>query len=320
MSIFNLFKKDKKKENITKGLEKTSSKFKDGLSRIFLGKKEINEELLEELEELLITSDMGATTSDMILEKVKKEYTRGVLKDSNLLIMAIKEILREVFNNVDVTANNNETTSSAPYVILISGVNGVGKTTTIAKLANMYKKAGKSVMVVAGDTFRAAAIDQLSIWAEKLSIPIVKSMEGGDAAAIIHDGIISAKAKNIDVLIIDTAGRLHTKNNLMQELIKINKVSEKALGHPINESLIIIDATNGQNAINQVKTFKDAININGVILTKLDGTAKGGIAFKLVHELGLPIKYIGFGEGIDDLSPFDATSFIDGIFGDRQDI
>lgn len=312
MGLLDFLKKDKAtNDNLKKGMKKTSGKFRDGLSTIFLGKKTIDEDLLEELEELLITADIGPQASSMIIEKVRTDYTRGTLKDATRLYDALNQTLIEILNNV---AEFQEDMSNKPYVVLVSGVNGAGKTTSIAKLANMYKNANKSVMLVAGDTFRAAAVDQLTVWAERLSIPIIKQNDSGDAAAIIHDGITSAKAKNIDILIVDTAGRLHTKHNLMQELIKIHKVAEKTLGYPVQENLIVLDATNGQNALTQAKMFKDAININGVILTKLDGTAKGGVALRVVNELKLPIRYIGFGESIDDLRPFDAESFVSAIF------
>ena len=312
MGLFDFFKKDKTTEdNLKKGMKKTSGKFRDGLSMVFLGKKTIDDELLEELEEFLITADIGPQSADMIIEKIRTEYTRGTLKDSERIIDALKQTLVEILSSVDEFQKDM---TNKPYVILVSGVNGAGKTTSIAKLANMYKNAGKSVMLIAGDTFRAAAADQLSVWAERLNIPIVRQSDGSDPAAVIHDGLLSAKAKNIDVVIADTAGRLHTKHNLMQELIKINKVSEKVLGYKVQESLIVLDATSGQNALTQAKTFKEAINVNAAVLTKLDGTAKGGIAIRLVSELKLPIRYIGFGESMEDLRPFDPANFVEAMF------
>lgn len=310
MGLFDFLKKNKnEEENLKKGIKKTSSKFRDGLTAIFLGKKTIDNELLEELEELLITADIGPVAADMIIEKVRTEYTRGTLKDVDRIKDALKESLVELLSTEEFVEEN-----AKPYVILVSGVNGVGKTTSIAKLANMYKQAGKSVMVAAGDTFRAAAAEQLTTWAERLDIPIIKQESGSDPAAVIHDALISAKSKNIDVLIADTAGRLHNKQNLMDELIKINKVINKVLGCPPQESLIVLDATNGQNAVVQAKAFKDAINITGVILTKIDGTAKGGVIVRIVQELNLPIRYIGFGEGMDDLRPFEVNSFVSALF------
>lgn len=312
MGLFDFFKKDKQSEdNLKKGMKKTSGKFREGLSSIFLGRKTIDDDLLEELEEFLITADIGPQAADMIIEKVRNDYTRGTLKDSERLLDALKQTLVELLSE---SQDFQEDMSNKPYVVLVSGVNGAGKTTSIAKLANMYKKAGKSVMLAAGDTFRAAAADQLAVWGERLDIPVIRQPDGSDPAAVIHDGIMSAKAKNIDVLIADTAGRLHTKHNLMQELIKIYKVAEKVLGYPVQESLIVLDATSGQNALTQAKMFKDAVNINGVVLTKLDGTAKGGVAVRVVSELKLPVRYIGFGEGIDDLRPFNAESFVEAMF------
>lgn len=316
MGLFDFFKKDKQSEdNLKKGMKKTSGKFREGLSTIFLGKKTINDDLLEDLEEFLITADIGPHATDMIIEKVRNDYTRGTLKDAERIIDALKQTLTELLNSVE---EFSEDMTNKPYVILVSGVNGAGKTTSIAKLANMYKNAGKSVMLIAGDTFRAAAADQLAVWGQRLNIPVIRQADGSDPASVIHDGIISAKAKNIDVVIADTAGRLHTKHNLMQELIKIYKVAEKALGYPIQESLIVLDATSGQNALTQAKMFKDAVNINGVMLTKLDGTAKGGVAVRVVSELKLPVRYIGFGESIDDLRPFNVESFVEAIFNSEK--
>lgn len=312
MGLFDFFKKDKQaKDNLKKGMKRTSGKFQEGLSTIFLGKKTIDDELLENLEEFLITADIGPQAADMIIEKIRTEYTRGTLKDAERITDALKQTLTEILSDVE---EFNEDMTNKPYVILVSGVNGAGKTTSIAKLANMYKNAGKSVMLIAGDTFRAAAAEQLSEWGNRLDIPVIRKEDGSDPAAVIHDGLTSAKSKNIDVVIADTAGRLHTKHNLMQELVKINKVAEKVLTYPVQESIIVLDATSGQNALTQAKMFKDAINVNGVILTKLDGTAKGGIALRIVNELHLPIRYIGFGESMEDLRPFNAENFVEAMF------
>lgn len=316
MGLFDFFKKDKQaKDNLKKGMKHTSGKFQEGLSTIFLGKKTIDDELLENLEEFLITADIGPQAADMIIEKIRTEYTRGTLKDAERITDALKQTLTEILSDVE---EFNEDMTNKPYVILVSGVNGAGKTTSIAKLANMYKNAGKSVMLIAGDTFRAAAADQLAEWGRRLDIPVVRQPDGSDPAAVIHDGLTSAKSKNIDVVIADTAGRLHTKHNLMQELVKINKVAEKVLTYPVQESIIVLDATSGQNALTQAKMFKDAINVNGVILTKLDGTAKGGIALRIVNELHLPIRYIGFGESMEDLRPFNAENFVEAMFNENN--
>ncbi len=316
MGLFDFFKKDKQaKDNLKKGMKRTSGKFQEGLSTIFLGKKTIDDELLENLEEFLITADIGPQAADMIIEKIRTEYTRGTLKDAERITDALKQTLTEILSDVE---EFNEDMTNKPYVILVSGVNGAGKTTSIAKLANMYKNAGKSVMLIAGDTFRAAAADQLAEWGRRLDIPVIRKEDGSDPAAVIHDGLTSAKSKNIDVVIADTAGRLHTKHNLMQELVKINKVAEKVLTYPVQESIIVLDATSGQNALTQAKMFKDAINVNGVILTKLDGTAKGGIALRIVNELHLPIRYIGFGESMEDLRPFNAENFVEAMFNENN--
>lgn len=312
MGLFDFFKKDKQaNDNLKKGMKKTSGKFMQGLSTIFLGKSSIDDELLENLEEFLIMADIGPQVADMIIEKIRTEYTRGTLKDAERIADALKQTLIEILED---TEEFQEDMTNKPYVILVSGVNGAGKTTSIAKLANMYKNAGKSVMLIAGDTFRAAAAEQLAEWGRRLDIPVIRKEDGSDPAAVIHDGLSAAKSKNIDIVIADTAGRLHTKHNLMQELVKINKVAEKVLTYPVQESIIVLDATSGQNALTQAKMFKDAINVNGVILTKLDGTAKGGIALRIVSELRLPIRYIGFGESMEDLRPFNAENFVEAMF------
>lgn len=311
MGFFSFLKGNKSsQDDLNKGLSKTSNKFTNGLARIFLGKKKIDDDLLEELEEVLITADIGPVATMEIIEQVRDEASRGVLKDIEKLSEAIKNKIIEMLSSVKTDTE----IEAKPFVILVVGVNGVGKTTSIAKLSNLYKNNGKNVMLAAGDTFRAAATEQLSIWAERLNIPIVKQPDGSDPAAVIHDSATSAKAKNIDILIADTAGRLHTKTNLMQELIKIEKVVSKEIENAPHEKLLVLDATGGQNALSQAKAFKDAIGITGLILTKLDGTAKGGVVIRIVNELKIPVKYIGFGEAIDDLRPFDPISFTEALF------
>ncbi len=311
MGFFSFLKGNKSsQDDLNKGMSKTSNKFTNGLARIFLGKKKIDDDLLEELEEVLITADIGPVATMEIIEQVRDEASRGVLKDIEKLSEAIKNKIIEMLSSVKTDTE----IEAKPFVILVVGVNGVGKTTSIAKLSNLYKNNGKNVMLAAGDTFRAAATEQLSIWAERLNIPIVKQPDGSDPAAVIHDSATSAKAKNIDILIADTAGRLHTKTNLMQELIKIEKVVSKEIENAPHEKLLVLDATGGQNALSQAKAFKDAIGITGLILTKLDGTAKGGVVIRIVNELKIPVKYIGFGEAIDDLRPFDPVSFTEALF------
>lgn len=311
MGFFDFFKKDNRSQVVlNKGLEKTSGNFSSAFADIFLGRKVIDERLLEELEEALIGADIGATPSYDIIEAVRQETSRGELKEPEKIKLAVKNKIKSLL----LSAGEFQEPACKPYVILVSGINGAGKTTSIAKLANMYVKAGKKVMLAAGDTFRAAAADQLEVWGKRLGIPVLRGEDGSDPAAVIHDALQSAKSKNIDILIADTAGRLHTKNNLMQELIKIKKVASREIEGAPHESLLVLDATGGRNAVSQAKNFKEAIGIDGVILTKLDGTAKGGVAVSVVNELKIPIRYVGFGEGADDMCPFDADAFVEAIF------
>jgi fused signal recognition particle receptor len=298
---------------LKKGLSKTSNKIVGGMESVFLGKKEIDEELLEELEELLITADMGVATVIKIIDEVRDEVSRKVLKNPQELKTALKN---KIFNILNID-NSLIQTEDHPYVVLVIGVNGVGKTTSIAKLANMFKQEGLKTMLAAGDTFRAAAVNQLKIWADRVGVPVVAQKEGSDPAAVIFDAVQSAKAKNYDVLIADTAGRLHTKYNLMNELSKIIRVMKKELPDAPHELLLVLDATAGQNAINQAKQFQAMIGATGIVLTKLDGTAKGGVIVGIVDELNIPVKFIGFGEGMEDLRPFNAKSFVDALFSDE---
>lgn len=319
MGFFDIFKKKKETaqeeekgflERLKSGLSKTSSKLVGGLESILLGKKKIDDDLLEELEELFITSDIGVNTTLKIIEKVKNDVSRNILKDPDELKNAIKEELIRILS-ID---NELKKTDTTPFVILVVGVNGTGKTTTIAKLANMFKNKGFSVLLAAGDTFRAAAIDQLQVWGDRVGVPVVRQSEGSDSAAVIFDAVESAKAKGIDVVIADTAGRLHNKFNLMNELKKIVRVISKSVSDAPHEVLLVIDATSGQNAIEQAKKFKEDVGVTGIVLTKLDGTAKGGVIVGIVDETGIPVKFIGFGEKIDDLKPFDAKMFVDALF------
>lgn len=311
MGLFDFLKKDKSSQDgLKKGLEKTSGKFSSAFADIFLGRKTIDETLLEELEEVLISADIGAAPSYDIIETVRQEASRGELKDPDKVKSAVKNKIKVIL----LSAGDFKEPEAKPYVILVSGINGAGKTTSIAKLANMYCKAGKKVMLAAGDTFRAAAADQLEVWGKRLGVPVLRGEDGSDPAAVIHDALQSAKSKNIDILIADTAGRLHTKNNLMQELMKIKKVASREINGAPHESLLVLDATGGGNAVSQAKNFKEAIGIDGVILTKLDGTAKGGVAVSVVNELKIPVRYVGFGEGVEDMRPFDAEAFVDAIF------
>lgn len=295
---------------LKKGISKTSGRLIGGMETIFLGKKEIDEELLDELEELFITSDIGVSTTMKIIDDLRNDVSRKILKNPQELKNALKQKLTEILD-ID---NELVKTDDKPYVILVTGVNGAGKTTSIAKLAKMFKENGMSVMLAAGDTFRAAAVEQLEIWGERAGVPVVKQKSGSDSAAVVYDAVLSAKSKKIDVVIADTAGRLHTKDNLMNELKKIRRVVKKEMPDAPHEVLLVLDATSGQNAVAQAKTFGSEIGVTGVILTKLDGTAKGGVIVGIVDEMQLPVKFIGFGESMDDLKPFDAGEFVEALF------
>ena len=273
----------------------------------------INEDFFNELEEILIFADVGVSTTEKICKKLRETAKKNNLTDPNSIKESLKEILIEYLNPEDEIEDKQEETKF-PHAILVVGVNGVGKTTTIGKLANMYKKDGKKVLLSAADTFRAAAIDQLEVWASRTGVSIVKQKEGADPAAVVYDSVNAAKSRKVDIILCDTAGRLHNKKNLMEELAKLNRVINKGLENSYVETLLVIDATTGQNAISQVKEFKEVTNVTGLILTKLDGTAKGGIVFAIKNELNVPIKYIGTGEEIDDIEPFNAKEFVEALF------
>ena len=313
--MFNFFKKDKS-DQIEKGstlkqrLAKSRQKLGSGLSSLLLGKKVIDEDLLDELEMLLITADIGINTTDKVLESVRQNASRKVLKDSDSLYAFLKEALTKLL----IEDNQLNTDTNETFVILVVGINGAGKTTTIGKLAKSFQNQGKSVMLAAGDTFRAAAVEQLKVWGERNEIPVVAQTTGSDAASVIYDAYESAKAKNIDILIADTAGRLHTQGNLMQELEKIKRVLKKHNENAPHETMLVIDGGSGQNAINQAKEFNKTVGLSGISITKLDGTAKGGVVFAISDELKLPVRYIGVGEGINDLKPFNAKEFVDALF------
>ena len=312
---FNFFKKDKsdpieKSTSLKERLAKSRQKLGSGLSSLLLGKKVIDEDLLDELEMLLITADIGINTTDKVLESVRQNASRKVLKDSDSLYAFLKEALTKLL----IEDNQLNTDTNETFVILVVGINGAGKTTTIGKLAKSFQNQGKSVMLAAGDTFRAAAVEQLKVWGERNEIPVVAQTTGSDAASVIYDAYESAKAKNIDILIADTAGRLHTQGNLMQELEKIKRVLKKHNENAPHETMLVIDGGSGQNAINQAKEFNKTVGLSGISITKLDGTAKGGVVFAISDELKLPVRYIGVGEGINDLKPFNAKKFVDALF------
>ncbi|MBQ6825102.1 MAG: signal recognition particle-docking protein FtsY [Clostridia bacterium] len=294
---------------IKEGLKKTRNSIADNVNGILNSFTKIDEDLFEELEEILVMSDIGVNTSAEICDLLRKKIKETGEKDPN----AIKEMLKAIITEMLGEAEGLKL-DTKPSVILVIGVNGVGKTTSIGKIAAQLKAQGKNVVLGAADTFRAAAIDQLGVWAERAGVTMVKSVEGSDPAAVVFDTIASAKAHNADVIICDTAGRLHNKKNLMDELAKINRVIARELPDASVESLLVLDAATGQNAVNQAKEFNNVTDITGIILTKLDGTAKGGIVIPIHNELGIPVKFIGVGEGIDDLQPFNPKEFADCIF------
>ncbi len=294
---------------IKSGLQKTRSSIVEGVNSIINSFTRIDEEFFEELEEMLVMSDIGVATSTEICNRIRTKIKETGETDPNNIKLMMKDIITEMLGENE-TLNLN----TKPSVILVIGVNGVGKTTSIGKIAAQLKNEGKSVVLGAADTFRAAAIDQLEIWSQRAEVTMVKSVEGTDPASVVFDTIASANAKNADVIICDTAGRLHNKKNLMDELAKINRVISRELPNACVETLLVLDATTGQNAVNQAKEFKNVTNITGIILTKLDGTAKGGIIIPIRNELNIPVKFIGLGEGINDLQPFNAKEFAEGIF------
>ena len=301
---------DTKKASLKDRLFKSKRRLGDGLSSILIGKKQIDDELLEELEMLMISADIGIQTTDKIIESVRKKASRKELKDGDSLYQLIKVELEALL----IDDNLLEVVSDSTFVILVVGINGAGKTTTIGKLAKSFQSQGKSVMLAAGDTFRAAAIEQLQIWGERNEIPVIAQKTGADAASVVYDAYQSAVAKNIDILIADTAGRLHTQDNLMQELEKIKRVLKKHNDKSPHETLLVIDGGSGQNAVQQANEFHKSIELSGIAVTKLDGTAKGGVLFAISDSLNLPIRYIGIGEAIDDLKPFHAKDFINALF------
>ena len=336
-SMFSFLKSDKNKANksssnsddkenvehtsglfsrLKKGLSRTRHGLTDGLANVVLGAKSIDDDLMEQIEDLLISADLGMEATNRISQNLLQKVSRNELKDPEALFTALHDEMQTILEASEQPLVIPE--QDSPFVILMIGINGAGKTTTIGKLAKRLQNEGKSVMLAAGDTFRAAAVEQLQVWGERNDIPVVAQQSGADSASVIYDAIESAKSKNIDVLIADTAGRLHTQTNLMEELKKVKRVMSKVDASAPHEVMLVLDAGTGQNALNQAEQFHEAMQLTGITLTKLDGTAKGGVIFAIAHKLGLPIRFIGVGEAIEDLRPFAANDFVDALF-DKND-
>ncbi len=311
----NLFSRQKK-EKLDQGLRKTKEGVLKRLSRIIAGKSTIDDEILDNLEEVLISSDVGVNTTLKIIDRIEKRVNREKYLNTSELNIILKEEITSLLaeNETGLALGFDDYPGTKPYVILVVGVNGVGKTTTIGKLAYHYKSAGKKVILGAADTFRAAAVDQLTIWAERADVPLIKQKMGSDPASVAYDTVNSAVSTNADIVIVDTAGRLHTKINLMNELSKIKKVMQKVIPSAPHEVLLILDGSTGQNAFEQAKQFTLATDVNALALTKLDGTAKGGVVLGISDQFKIPVKYIGIGEKIEDLQIFDKTEFVDSLF------
>ena len=316
MSFFKKIFSKEKKETLDKGLEKTKSTFFDKLSKAVAGKSKVDDDVLDNLEEVLVSSDVGVETTLKIIDRIEAR----VSKDKYLGTDTLNKILREEIAGLLSETNSGNATDfeipeqDAPYVIMVVGVNGVGKTTTIGKLANQFKKSGKKVVLGAADTFRAAAIDQLQVWADRTDVPLIKQSMGSDPASVAFDTLESAVKQNADVVIIDTAGRLHNKVNLMNELTKVKRVMQKVIPNTPNDVLLVLDGSTGQNAFEQVKQFTAATEVTSLAVTKLDGTAKGGVVIGISDQFKIPVKYIGVGEGIDDLQVFNKIEFVDSFF------
>ena len=317
MGLFDFFSKEKK-ETLDKGLSKTKEGVFSKLARIVAGKSQVDENILDDLEEVLITSDVGVETTLRIIDRIEKRVARDKYINTNELNSILREEITALLteNDVEDAGEFSVPEGKKPYVIMVVGVNGVGKTTTIGKLAYQYKKRGNSVYLGAADTFRAAAVEQLMIWGERVGVPVVKQKMGANPASVAFDTLSSAKANNADVVIIDTAGRLHNKLNLMNELTKIKKVMEKIVPGAPHEILLVLDGSTGQNAFEQAKQFTAATEVNELAITKLDGTAKGGVVIGISDHFKIPVKYIGLGEGMEDLQVFRRKEFVDSLFGD----
>ena len=301
---------------LKKGLTKSRNGFVSGMDEVFLGFDKIDDDFYEELEEVLIMGDVGVNTTNYLIDRLKKKvketHAKYPVECKNILINVIKEIMVIPEDAYDFESNQ--------AVVMVVGVNGVGKTTTVGKIAGLMKESNKKVLVAAADTFRAAANDQLTEWAKRAGVDIVSSKEGTDPASVVFDAVSAAKARNVDILLCDTAGRLHNKKNLMEELRKMNRIVEKEFPNAIKETWVVLDATTGQNAVNQAREFNEVASLNGIVLTKMDGTAKGGIAIAIANELNIPVKFIGVGEGMDDLQRFNPEEFIDALFATEKEM
>jgi len=318
MALFGFLGRDKK-ESLNKGLEKTKESVFLKLSRAVAGKSKVDDEVLDNLEEVLVSSDVGVTTTLNIIERIQARVSRDKYLNTSELNVILKEEIAELLgkNQTDPDSDFSAKLNAKPYVIMVVGVNGAGKTTTIAKLAYQFKSAGKNVLIGAADTFRAAAIDQLQIWADRVGVPIVKQQMGSDPASVAFDTLRSAVASDIDVVIIDTAGRLHNKINLMTELSKIKRVMEKVVPDAPHEVLLVLDGSTGQNAFEQAKQFTASTDVTALAITKLDGTAKGGVVIGISDQFKIPVKYIGIGEKLEDLLIFNRFDFVDSLFSEK---
>jgi fused signal recognition particle receptor len=315
MGIFSFFSKEKK-ETLDQGLSKTKESVFSKISRAVVGKSRVDDEVLDNLEEVLITSDVGVDTTLRIIERIEKRVSRDKYVNTSELNSILREEIAALLaeNNSENPISFETDLPASPYVIMVVGVNGVGKTTTIGKLAHQFKKAGKKVYLGAADTFRAAAVDQLVIWGERVGVPVIKQKMGADPASVAYDTVASAKANEADVVIIDTAGRLHNKINLMNELTKIKNVMQKIIPGAPHEILLVLDGSTGQNAFEQARQFTKATDVNALAITKLDGTAKGGVVIGISDQFKIPVKYIGLGEGMEHLQVFDREAFVSSLF------
>ncbi len=319
MGLFNIFSKGKKeKETLDKGLEKTKESFFSKITRAVAGKSKVDDDVLDDLEEVLVTSDVGVDTTLKIIERIEQRVARDKYVGTEELTAILRDEIAQLLieNNTDDTEDFHIPQDKKPYVIMVVGVNGVGKTTTIGKLAYQFKQKGLSVYLGAADTFRAAAVEQLDIWGERVGVPVVKQKMGSDPASVAFDAVNSAKARGADLVIIDTAGRLHNKINLMNELTKIKNVMGKIVPDAPHEVLLVLDGSTGQNAFEQAKQFIAATEVSALAITKLDGTAKGGVVIGISDQFKIPVKYIGLGEGMEDLQPFRRKEFVDSLFGE----